>query len=250
MSDYEFLGKYDDYEPSPRRERRRRRGRDPKAPKSCIAKLVDFTLWSSFFGLIILVTTLGATYYFLNAELETALAKIESYESAAGGTPRFYDRKGRLIYELPVTDQRQALTWNVIPEHVKQATVAVEDDTFWENYGVDPAAIGAAVWANTQNEGRPIGASTITQQLVRHIAFSYEERISADYDRKVREILLALIITTRKHKEEILALYLNEIYYGNRAYGIGAAAQTYFGKDVVDLTLAEAAYLAAIPQAP
>ncbi|MEM8859276.1 MAG: transglycosylase domain-containing protein [Chloroflexota bacterium] len=253
MSEYEFLGKYDHVESNQGRKRRGKRGRrqrDPKAPKSCIGRIIDFTLWTSFFGLIILVTAMGATYYFLNAELEAALSKIENFESAAGGTPRFFDRKGNLIYELPVTEQRQALTWNVIPDYVKQATVAVEDDTFWENYGVDPAAIGAALWANSQSSGRPIGASTITQQLVRHIAFSYEERTSANYDRKVKEILLSLIITSRKHKEEILALYLNEIYYGNRAYGIGAAAQTYFGKDVASLTLAESAYLAAIPQAP
>ena len=248
MSDYEFLGKYD--EPVPKRSRRRRQKRSSNQPKSCFGRIFDFLLWTALFGLVIFVAVLGSTWYFLSAELEAAMIELENFESAAGGTPRFYDRNGELIYEMPVTEQRQALTWNLLPDNIKQATVAVEDDTFWENYGVDPAAISAAVVANSHNDGRPIGASTITQQLVRHVVFDYEDRTSTRYDRKVKEILLAFIITTRRHKEEILALYLNEIYYGNRAYGIAAASQTYFGKAPIDLTLAEAAYLAAIPQAP
>lgn len=252
MSDFEFLGKYDD--PAPKRSRRRRNRKrfsnNQNEPRNCIGRIFDFLLWTALFGLVILVAVLGSTWFFLSSELEAAMVALEKYESVAGGTPRFYDRNGQLIYEMPVAEQRQALTWNLLPDNIKQATVAVEDDTFWENYGVDPAAIGAAVVANSQNDGRPIGASTITQQLVRHVVFDYEDRTSTRYDRKIKEILLAFIITTRRHKEEILALYLNEIYYGNRAYGIGAASQTYFGKNAIDLTLAEAAYLAAIPQAP
>ncbi len=247
MPEYEFLGRD---EPASSRRRNRKSKRKNKNQKGFWGRLFDFLLWSAIFGLVILITVLGSLWYFLGSELEAAIVELENYESAAGGTPRFYDRFGRLIFELPVAEQRQALTWNLIPENIKQATVAVEDDTFWENYGVDPAAIGAALWANTQNEGRPVGASTITQQLVRHVVFDYEDRVATAYDRKVKEILLSVILTTRKHKEEILALYLNEIYYGNRAYGIAAASQTYFGKPVADITLAEAAYLAAIPQAP
>jgi penicillin-binding protein 1C len=252
MPEYEFLGKYDEptSKRSRKRSRRQRKKRSPNEPKGCIGRIFDFLLLAILFGLVIFIAVLGSTWYFLSSELEAAIIALESYESAAGGTPRFYDRNGLLIYELPVAERRQALTWNLLPDNIKQATVAVEDDTFWENYGVDPAAIGAAVLANSQNDGRPIGASTITQQLVRHVVFDYEDRSNANYDRKVKEILLAFIITTRRHKEEILALYLNEIYYGNRAYGIGAASQTYFGKATIDLTLAEAAYLAAIPQAP
>ncbi len=245
MSDYEFLGKYGPDEPK-RSRRSKKRGKK----KNFLGRMIDFLLWGAIFGLVILITVLGSLWYFLGSELETAIVELENYESAAGGTPRFYDRFGRLIFELPVAEQRKALTWNLIPENIKQATVAVEDDTFWENYGVDPAAIGAAVWANSQNDGRPVGASTITQQLVRHVVFDYEDRVATAYDRKVKEILLAFVLTTRKTKEEILALYLNEIYYGNRAYGISAAAQSYFGKPVESITLAEAAYLAAIPQAP
>ena len=199
MPEYEFLGKYDD--PPSKKPRRRRKNRDPNEQKGFFGRLLDFLLWSALFGLVILITVLGSLWYFLGQELETAIQKLETYESAAGGTPRFYDRHGQLIYEMPVTEQRQALTWNLIPENIKQATVAVEDDTFWENYGVDPAAIGAAVWANSKNSGRPVGASTITQQLVRHVVFDYEERVATGYDRKVKEILLSVILTTRKHKE-------------------------------------------------
>ncbi len=95
-----------------------------------------------------------------------------------------------------------------------------------------------------------MGASTITQQLVRHIVFSYEERIGVSYERKLREIFLSVILTQQRSKEAIMQMYLNEIYYGNLAYGIEAAAQTYFNKPAIDLTLAEAAFLAGLPQSP
>jgi membrane peptidoglycan carboxypeptidase len=99
-------------------------------------------------------------------------------------------------------------------------------------------------------EERPQGASTITQQLVRHVAFDYEERASVNYSRKTKEILLAWLMTRKYEKDEILEMYLNEIYYGNLAYGAEAAAQSYFGKTATDLNLAEASLLAALPQSP
>lgn len=236
--------------------RRGRSNRSESSPakkrRGCFGLFLDLALWLILLGLVGAVAVIVVGYIYLSTQLDDALAQVSSFESAVGGTPRFYDRKGRLLFELPTVEKRRALPYTDIPESVKLATVAVEDDTFWENYGIDPAAIGAALYYNVQQEEgeRPVGASTITQQLVRHIAFSYSERVGTSYERKIREILLALVITQRKSKEDILTLYLNEIYYGNLAYGIEAAAQTYFGKPAADLDLAEAAFLAAIPQSP
>jgi membrane peptidoglycan carboxypeptidase len=110
--------------------------------------------------------------------------------------------------------------------------------------------VAAGIYNYRRSGERPVGASTITQQLVRHIVFDYEERTAVSYQRKLHEIFLALVFTQKRSKEEIMEMYLNEIYYGNLAYGIEAAAQTYFGKEAAELNLAEAAFLAGLPQSP
>ena len=114
----------------------------------------------------------------------------------------------------------------------------------------DPWALIRALWVNYRTDGQGGGASTITQQLARALLLSPEERAQRTYLRKAREIILATEITRRYTKDEILELYLNEIYYGNLAYGIEAAAETYFGKTANQLTLAEASFLAGLPQSP
>ena len=215
-------------------------------------RVFGWFLYLFIFGIIAAVVGGVGLYWYMSNELAGAINAVIAYEGqGAGGTPRFYDRNGVLLFEMPTTEKRKHLAFADIPENIKLATVAIEDDTFWTNPGFDPAAIGAAVLYNYQNQdGRPVGASTITQQLVRHIAFEYEERVSTSYERKIREIFLAGILTRQRSKEDILEMYLNEIYYGNLAYGIEAAAQTYFGKPAADLNLAEAAFLAGLPQAP
>ena len=219
--------------------------------RGCLGRLFDWFLYGVAFSLIGITVVAGGSYYYFNQQLTGAVERVSGYRSQVGGTPRFYDRHGELLFELPPIEQKIALEYEDIPDSVKLATVAVEDDSFWENWGFDPAAIGAAVLYNVQNsDSRPIGASTITQQLVRHIAFTYEERVGTSYERKVREIMLAFVLTQKRSKEDILTLYLNEIYYGNLAYGVEAAAQTYFGKSAKELDLAEAAFLAGLPQAP
>ncbi len=135
--------------------------------------------------------------------------------------------------------------------NLSRRPVAIEDDTFYDNIGLDAPSLVAAIIANLRNQDeRPVGGSTITQQMVRHIAFDYEERTAVSYNRKTKEIILAWVMTRNYSKEEILEMYLNEIYYGNLAYGIEAAAQTYFGKTAANLTLAEATLLAGLPQSP
>ena len=205
-------------------------------------------------GIVVLLGLAGfiGGYYYLSNELSDATNQVVQYRGQGpGGTPRFYDRHGTLLFELKTVEKRRWLDFADIPQSIIDATVAVEDDTFWTNRGLDPEAIIAALVSNYQNQDeRPVGASTITQQLVRHVAFSYEERVKTSYERKLREIFLAFILTQRRSKQDIITMYLNEIYYGNLAYGVEAAAQTYFGKAASDLSLAEAAFLASLPQAP
>lgn len=215
-------------------------------------RLLVLTLQLIIIGLIVLFIGAVGGYTYLSNQLEDAINRVVAYQGTGpGGTPRFFDRNGQLLFELHPAEKRRWLSYEEIPEQVIAATVAVEDDTFWQNPGFDAAAIGAAALSNFRNEeGRPVGASTITQQLVRHVAFSYEERIALSYERKLREIFLAFILTQKRSKEDIITMYLNEIYYGNLAYGIEAASQAYFNKPAADLTLAQAAFLAGLPQSP
>jgi penicillin-binding protein 1C len=130
------------------------------------------------------------------------------------------------------------------------ATIATEDKEFYRHPGFDPIAIVRAFWQNYRGGETVSGASTITQQLARTLLLSPEERNEQTYMRKVREAILAAEITRRYSKNEILELYLNENNYGNLAYGIEAAAETYFGTTADKLTLGQAAFLAGLPQAP
>jgi penicillin-binding protein 1A len=133
-----------------------------------------------------------------------------------------------------------------IPAHLKQALLAVEDAQFYGHRGVNPRAILRAAWANLRALHTVEGASTITQQLARVLFLTPDRK----FTRKLKEALLALQIERRYPKDKILELYMNQIYLGHGAYGFEAAAQTYFGKSVRDLTLAEAAMLAGLPSGP
>ncbi len=221
--------------------------------RGCLMTIFLVMVWLGLAGLLLAVLGFVGVYIYLTDQLEDSIAQVTDFRGTGiGGTPRFYDRNGNLLFELTTTEKRVWLPYEDISKDVINATIAVEDDTFWTNPGFDPAAIGAAVWSNVRREadGRPMGASTITQQLVRHVAFDYTDRVSVSYERKIREIFLAGIMTQRRSKAAIIQMYLNEIYYGNLAYGIEAAAQMYFGKPAKELTLAEAAFLAGLPQSP
>ncbi len=225
--------------------------KEKKKPRGCVRILIILVQLSLIFLLLGVAAAIGG-YIYLSNELAGAVEEVVNYRgSGAGGSPRFYDRKGNLLFELTTTEKRRWLKYNEIPRDIIDAAVAAEDDTYWTNIGVDIPANIAAIVRNYRNpDGRPVGASTITQQLVRHIAFTYEERIGVSYERKLREIFLSVILTQQRSKEAIMQMYLNEIYYGNLAYGIEAAAQTYFGKPALELSLAEAAFLAGLPQSP
>lgn len=167
-------------------------------------------------------------------------------------TTRILDRNGQLLYEIldPNAGRRNYIPIANISPYLIAATIATEDQDFYDNPGFDLFAMTRALWENYRTDGQGGGASTITQQLARALLLSPEERVERTYTRKAREIILAAEITRRYTKDEIIELYLNEIYYGNLAYGVEAAAETYFGKSAKDLTLAEASFLAGLPQSP
>ena len=172
------------------------------------------------------------------------LRTLEDYRPDLTST--VLDRNGIPIGEL-YEYRRRVISLSEVPERVIQAFLAAEDDTFYQHSGVDYLSIARAAWANLRAGGEPRqGGSTITQQMVKQLLLSPERT----YRRKIRELILARRIEARFSKEEILFLYLNQIYFGSGAYGISEAAYTYFGKKVAELSASEAAFLAGLPKAP
>ena len=156
-----------------------------------------------------------------------------------------YDRNGELIGEL-FTQKRRLVPINEIPRLVQLAFVAAEDGSFFEHKGIDLVAIFRAALANFREGGIAQGASTITQQMVKSLLLTPERT----YTRKMREIILSRRIEQSFTKDEILYLYLNQIYFGSGAWGVGQAARTYYGKDAQSLSVSEAALLAGLVQRP
>jgi penicillin-binding protein 1C len=167
-------------------------------------------------------------------------------------TTHILDRNGDVLYEIndPNEGRRTYIPLKQISPYLVAATISTEDKDFYTHGGFDPLAIVRAFWQNITSGETVSGASTITQQLARALLFTPEERNQRTYLRKVREAILAAEIERRYTKDQILELYLNEIYYGNLSYGVEAASETYFSKPANQLTLAEAAFLAGLPQAP
>jgi penicillin-binding protein 1C len=165
---------------------------------------------------------------------------------------RIVDRQGRLLYEVIGAEEGRhtVAALESIPRTCIEATIATEDAHFYTNPGVDSRAILRALWTNLRGGEVLSGGSTITQQVARNLLLTPEERTSRTLQRKMREAVLAFRLARRYSKDHILALYLNQTYYGNLAYGIDAAARAYFGKPVSELGLAECALLAGLPQAP
>lgn len=160
---------------------------------------------------------------------------------------KIYDRTGdHLLYDIHGEEKRTQIKFEDMPESVRYATIVLEDQSFYHHPGFDVRGLASAVLSNVINVGGGRGGSTITQQFVKNSLLTDERSLS----RKVKELILAIEIELKFSKDEILAMYLNEIPYGSNAYGIEAAAQTFFGKHASELTLDEATLLASLPQAP
>jgi 1A family penicillin-binding protein len=162
---------------------------------------------------------------------------------------KIYDKTGEvLLYDMHQDVRRTVVPLSEISDHVKHATIAIEDDRFYSHFGIDPLAILRAIVANIQ-KGDLLGGqggSTLTQQIIKNALLSREKTVT----RKLKEWVLAIKLEREMSKDEILELYLNEVPYGGNKYGVEEASQGFFGKSAKDLTLAESAYIAALPQAP
>ncbi|MEM9304783.1 MAG: penicillin-binding protein 1A [Pseudomonadota bacterium] len=190
------------------------------------------------------VVALVATYYFIRP----TLPDVDQLKDVQLQVPlRIYTADGRLM-EVFGEKRRTPYDLEEIPACLRHAFLAGEDARFYEHPGFDYQGIARAVWHLVKTGGdRGIGGSTITQQLARDFGFVSRKKL---FTRKLKEIFLALKIETELSKDEIFELYLNKIYLGNRAYGIGAASHAYYGKRPDELSVAECAMIAALPKAP
>ncbi|MGC6376696.1 penicillin-binding protein 1A [Bisgaard Taxon 45] len=204
-----------------------------------IAKLI----LSSLLTLIVLgCLALGAIYVYLKADLPD----VESLKTVELQQPmQIYTADGKLIGE--VGEQRRIpVPLDKIPKQLINAVLATEDNRFYEHHGLDPIGIARAITVAVTKKGASQGASTITQQLARNFFLTPEKSL----ERKAKEAVLAIDIENTLTKNEILELYLNKIYLGYRSYGVAAAAKTYFGKELDQLSLSEIAIIAGLPKAP
>src|SRR5262249_25968963 len=170
----------------------------------------------------------------------TALERLEPLQ----GT-KVYDDNDELITELHV-ERRIFVPLGQVPKTLRDAIIATEDRRFYYHWGVDPIGIGRAIWQNSRRGRIVEGGSTITQQLTKVLFLTPDKSL----ERKLKEAVLALELERRYSKDRILEMYLNQVYFGHGSYGVEAAARTFFGKPVSELTVKEAALIAGLPRAP
>lgn len=194
--------------------------------------------------IVFAVMITGVGLGFLTASLNTKPSLANDIRPPASS--QIYDINGTLITNIHSVENRVPVTLNKIPKNLQNAFIAVEDARFYQHSGIDPRGILRAIWSNLSNKGLAEGGSTITQQLAKNAYLSQERTLK----RKIQEAFLALQLERQYTKNEILELYLNQIYFGQGAYGVQAAAQIYFGKNAEDLGLPECAMLAGIPKSP
>ena len=192
--------------------------------------------------LIVVMAGLGFGYIF--AAYQTLPPVSNNMRPAVSS--QVFDRHGRLITTLHSDQNRLPIDINKVPQNLQNAFIAAEDNRFYDHIGIDPIGILRAIVTNLTNHGIAQGGSTITQQLAKNAFLSQEQTLK----RKVQEAMLALEIEHKYSKKEILEMYMNQIYFGQGAYGIQTAAKTYFNKDVDQLSLTQCAMLAGLPKSP
>ena len=213
-------------------------------PKKTKRKLFLWFIAVNFVIFGLLLPAIAATYYYLTIYPtlpDTAELKEVSYQVPL----RIVTRDNKLISEIG-TKKRLPLEYSEIPERMTQAIISSEDERFFEHGGVDYRGLGRAVYELITTGDKKSGGSTITMQVARNFFLTKEKT----YLRKLNEIILSYKIENDLSKEEILALYLNKIFLGYRSYGVAAAAQTYYGRPIAELTLDEYAMIAGLPKAP
>ncbi|QHT46838.1 PBP1A family penicillin-binding protein [Bacillus sp. SB49] len=214
-----------------------KKGKNKKTGKVKRIFMILFTI-----GLLLaLGVGLLFSYYIVTAP------ELDASKLSVPFSSKVYDQNDELVADLASDEKRTKITYDDIPQVMEDAVLATEDVRFYDHMGIDFRRIGGAVIANITGGFGAQGASTITQQVVKESFLSQEKTLK----RKVQEQYLAIKLDQEYTKEEILEMYLNKIYYGDGAYGVAVAAETYFGKkDLSELTLPEAALLAGLPQRP
>jgi len=207
-----------------------------------IRKVFFFILTSSLAVAIVGALFAAWGYFYLIRDLPR-LTRIEDYKPPA--VTRVLARDGKLIAEF-YSERRYPVKLKDVPEVIRRAFLAAEDASFYSHHGIDLVSILRAVYKNIESRDAKQGASTITQQVVKNLLLTSKKT----WDRKGREAILSFRLERRFSKDEIFEIYLNQIFFGNSAYGIKAAAKLYFHKELADVTLAEAAILAGLPKAP
>ncbi len=210
--------------------------------KKLFLKLIEFLKVEKNRKKTIFFSALGASFLWLfwGLPLPTKLSSPDIPVST-----KLFDRNGNLIYEIYADTRRTPVKLDELPNHIKNATIAIEDKDFYKHYGFSYTGMARAVW-KIATRGKLEGGSTLTQQLVKNALLTPERTIR----RKVREFFLTMIVEGIYSKNQILEMYLNQIPYGSTAYGIEAASELYFKKAAKDLNLAESALLAGLPQSP
>lgn len=233
---------------APRKKKRRR--------KSFLLNLLGFVFGTGVLVFVVVSAAAGMLLYQASKDLPD-YEKLTKYEPPV--MTRIHAHDGSLISEF-ARERRIFVPVNAIPKRVIAAYLSAEDRRFYQHGGIDPWGMGRAVLTNLIDKAaghrkRPQGASTITQQVAKNFLLldlvTMENKTSLDeYTRKIKEAILAIRIERAYPKDKILELYLNEIFLGMNSYGVAAAAMTYFNKELKDLTIEEAAYLAALPKGP
>jgi len=217
--------------------------------KNKIKFKIDFKskkTWYNLFKFILVALGLGLiAVLVLFAWFSKDLPNPANVVRHDGFTSRIYDRNGTLIYDVYKDAKREPVVWADIPEYLKKATIAVEDKDFYKHSGFDPLAPFRII-KNIFYFKKITGGSTLTQQLVKNVLLNSDVTIT----RKIKEFILAIQIEAKYKKDEILLMYLNEAPYGGASWGVGFAAEQYFGKKVKDLTFVESVILAGLPQRP
>lgn len=203
-------------------------------------------LWKSLLGFAMLSLAGILVGIILVATLIPDINDLDLGKIVAAQSTIIYDREGNVLYTIHGEENRKEVPISEIPKHIIDATIAIEDDQFFDHYGFDIGGIVKAVLAEYFGIGSRRGGSTITQQLVKNTLLSSERTVT----RKLKEIILSIQTERTFSKNEILGMYLNTIPYGNNAYGIEMASRIYFDKNSSDLSIVEASILASLPQAP
>lgn len=204
-------------------------------------KLKNTIIWAVIAAIFFSALVTGILYYYISNLPQ--IGQLEYYEPIVG--TKIFDRNGKLIEEYSV-EKRKVIPLSEVPKNLINAILAIEDNEFYNHIGINVKRIIGAALADIKAGKIVEGGSTLTQQLAKVLFLTPEKRFS----RKIKELLLALQIEKRYSKDEILQMYLNQIYFGAGNYGIQAAAKFYFGKDVNNLSLPECALLAGLPKAP